>query len=632
MKYIVMLGDGMADFPIPELNNKTPLEYAKKPNIDSLASKSELGLVKTVPDHLNPPGSDIANMSVLGYNPDVYYTGRSPLEAVSMNIHMQDEDLAIRCNLVTLSEKEPYEDKIMMDYSSDEITTEESTELIKFIQKEIGSEMLTFYPGISYRHCLIYKIKGDNISLKCTPPHDISGKCIHDHLPKAPESEILLELMKKSFDLLNNHPINVARRKMGLNPANSIWFWGEGRKPGLSDFYKEHNVRGAIVSAVDLLKGIAKCAGMEVINVEGATGNINTNFEGKGIAALDFLKNRGDFVYIHVEAPDESGHRHEIDNKVKAIEMIDEKIVGPILKELRGKYDFKMLVMPDHPTPLSLMTHTHDAVPYMIYDSTNEIENKDKSIRYTEEYAKNTGVYIEEGYKLMSHFIGKKKGLMIAFEGIDGSGKGVQFNFLRERLINLGLSVGTMDFPAYDTFFGNEIGVMLSGSQSVTAANVDVKSMSLWYAMDRWLAFQNFDASKYDIVLLNRSTLANAVYQGARCDSHEERMNLVSWIHDLEFDKLNIPKPNLFFVLDVSTERSRVNVALKGHRDYVGSEADVYEKNLSFLDKVRDGYLNSQKIFENVEIINCTDDDGNMLPIKNISDMLIASLKEKRYI
>jgi len=632
MKYIVMLGDGMADFPIPELNNKTPLEYAKKPNIDSLASKSELGLVKTVPDHLNPPGSDIANMSVLGYNPDVYYTGRSPLEAVSMNIQMEEDDLAVRCNLVTLSEDEPYEEKTMVDYSSDEITTEESTTLIKYIQKELGNEILTFYPGISYRHCLIYKIKGENVSLKCTPPHDISGKSIKNYLPKAPESEILLEYMKKSYTLLNNHPINVSRKNRGLHPANSIWFWGEGRKPGLSDFFMEHNVKGAIVSAVDLLKGIAKCAGMEVINVEGATGNINTNFEGKGIAALDFLKNRGDFVYIHVEAPDESGHRHEIENKVKAIELIDEKIVGPILRELRGKYDFKMLVMPDHPTPLSLMTHTHDAVPYMIYDSTNELCNDDKTIRYTEECAKKTGVYIKEGYKLMSRFINNKKPRMIAFEGIDGSGKGVQFNMLKERLSELGLSVGTMDFPAYDTFFGKEIGTMLSGNQSATAANVDVKSMSLWYAMDRWLAFQNFDASKYDIVLLNRSTLANAVYQGARCDSYEERMNLVSWIHDLEFEKLHIPKPDLIFVLDVSTERSRVNVALKGHRDYIGTDADVYEKNLSFLDKVREGYLNSQKIFEDVEIINCTDDEGNMLSKIQISDMLLSSIKEKKYI
>ncbi len=402
MKYIVVLGDGMADYPLPELNDKTPLEAAKKPNIDMLAERGELGLVKTVPDHLNPPGSDIANMSVLGYDPDVFYTGRSPLEAVSMGIQMRDEDLAVRCNLVTLSDEPAYEDKTMIDYSSDEISTPESTELIKYLQEKLGSETLRLYPGISYRHCLIYKIEG-SIKLGCTPPHDISEKPIRDYLPKAPESAVLLEIMKKSYDLLMEHPVNKARIARGKRPANSLWFWGEGRKPGLADFYKIHGLKGAVVSAVDLVKGLGLCANMQVINVEGATGNIDTNFTGKMNASVEFLRNGGDFVYLHMEAPDECGHRHEIDNKVRSIELIDAKVVGPLCEALGKIGDFKMLIMPDHPTPLSLRTHTHDAVPYLIYDSRKDTGRKGR--RYTERCAKDTGVYIAKGHELMKHFI-----------------------------------------------------------------------------------------------------------------------------------------------------------------------------------------------------------------------------------
>jgi len=402
MKYVVVLGDGMADYPVAELNNKTPLEAANKPNIDGLAEKGELGLVKTVPDHLNPPGSDIANMSEMGYDPDVFYTGRSPLEAVSMGLTLGEEDLAVRCNLVTLSDEPAYEDKTMIDYSSDEISTSESTELINYVQEKLGTDILHLYPGISYRHCLVYKIPGE-VKLLCTPPHDISDKPIKDFLPKAPESAILLEMMKKSHELLKDHPVNKARIAAGKRPANSLWFWGEGRKPALANFKETYGVKGAVVSAVDLIKGLGYCAGMEVIEVPDVTGNINTNFTGKMQATVDFLKNGGDFVYLHMEAPDECGHRHEIDNKVKSIEIIDRDVVGPIVGALKGTDDFKLLILPDHPTPLALRTHTHDAVPYLIYDSRKGSEKKGQ--RYTESCAEATKNYRSRGHELMRYFL-----------------------------------------------------------------------------------------------------------------------------------------------------------------------------------------------------------------------------------
>ena len=402
MKYVVILGDGMADYPVKELGDKTPLTAANKPCIDGLAKYSEIGLVKTVPDHLNPPGSDIANMSVMGYDPDVYYTGRSPLEAVSMGISMRDDDLAIRCNLVTLSEEEDYENKTMVDYSSDEITTEESRELMLYINEKLGTEKMIFYPGISYRHCIICDLPGE-IKLGCTPPHDISGKKFTEYLPFGKQGEFLIDYMKRSYELLNHHPINEARRKRGLRPANSIWPWGEGRRPGLSNFTEKYGLKGAIVSAVDLVMGLGICADMEVIKVPGATGNINTNFPGKAQATIDFLKNGGDFVYLHMEAPDECGHRHEIENKKKSIEMIDELVVRPITEALSKLGDYKLLIMPDHPTPLALRTHTHDAVPYMIYDSRNK-EIIDENAKYDEPYAVSTGRYMAVGHELMKHF------------------------------------------------------------------------------------------------------------------------------------------------------------------------------------------------------------------------------------
>ncbi|MBE7054116.1 MAG: cofactor-independent phosphoglycerate mutase [Ruminococcaceae bacterium] len=398
MKYIVILGDGMADYPVKELDNKTPLEKAYKPNIDSLCKKGVLGLVSNVPENLSP-GSDVANLSAMGYDPQKYYSGRSPLEAVSIGIDLKDTDVVFRCNVVTLTEdEENYTDKKVIDHSADEITTEEAAELIKAVQKEFGNEFLTFYPGISYRHALVWDKGSLNVNL--TPPHDILERVIGDYMPKGDGSDVLFEMMKKSYDVLKDHPINISRKERGLNPANSIWIWGEGKKPLLDSFEDKYGKKSAVISAVDLIKGIAICASMESIDVEGATGNIHTNFKGKADAALNALRNGKDFVYIHMEAPDECGHRHEIENKVKSIEIIDKEVVGYIVDELKKDGEsFKIIVLPDHPTPLELRTHTREPVPFLIYDSTDEKNNEFSS--YTEENAKKSGLYIENGYTLI---------------------------------------------------------------------------------------------------------------------------------------------------------------------------------------------------------------------------------------
>ncbi|MBE7067076.1 MAG: cofactor-independent phosphoglycerate mutase [Ruminococcaceae bacterium] len=409
MKYFLLLGDGMADYPIESLGGKTILEAANKPVMDMLATKSELGLVKTVPDHLNPPGSDIANMSVMGYNPDVYYTGRSPLEAASMGITMEPTDLAFRCNIVTLSDDELYENKTMVDYSSDEITTSESTVLINYLKEHLDTDSIHYYPGISYRHCVIMNNIPDSYDMAFTPPHDITTKKVTDYLPKGEDSKVLLDMMKKSYELLKDHPINRDRIARGLNPANSVWFWGNGRKPGFDNFYDKYHIKGAVVSAVDLLKGMGLVAGMKSIDVEGATGNISTNFSGKAQASIEFLKNEGDFVYLHVEAPDECGHRNELENKIKSVEYLDSLVLEPVYKALcemkeNGECDgFRIMVLPDHPTPLCLRTHTHDAVPYMIYDSENEKDSGYTS--YCEKSCKDSNVYVDKGYTLMDKFL-----------------------------------------------------------------------------------------------------------------------------------------------------------------------------------------------------------------------------------
>lgn len=401
MKYVVLLCDGMADLPREDLTGKTPMGTAKKPNMDRLAKVSEVGLVKTVIDSLKP-GSDVANLSVLGYDPSVYYSGRSPLEAGSIGIDMKPTDVSFRCNLVTLSDEENYADKTIIDYCAGDISSKEAAELIKFIQEKMGNEEFSFYSGVSYRHCLIWNNGTLDVGT-LTPPHDITGKKITEYLGVNKNGEKLLDMMKRSYDLLKNHPVNKKREEKGLRPANSIWLWGEGVRKDLTSFEEKYGLKGAMISAVDLLKGIGKFTGMKVINVEGATGYIDTNFGGKAKAAIDALNNGSDFVYIHVEAPDECGHRFEIENKVKSIELIDEFILGPILKAFEGEA-IKILICPDHPTPLALRTHTNAPVPYLIYDSTKTEKGVDC---FCEESAEGTGNFIGVGHTLMERFLNK---------------------------------------------------------------------------------------------------------------------------------------------------------------------------------------------------------------------------------
>ena len=400
MKYLVMLCDGMADFPVESLGGKTPLEAADTPCMDRLAKDSEVGLVKTVMDGMKP-GSDVANLSVLGYDPKIYYTGRSPLEAGSIGIDMKDTDVSLRCNLVTLSDEPEYEDKTIIDYCAGDISTADAKILVDYLAKKLNNDEFKLYSGVSYRHCLIWN-NGTMDIAPLTPPHDITGKPIKEYVPKNPNAQKLYELMKKSYELLKDHPLNKERIAKGLRPANSMWLWGEGKRANLDDFKGKYGVKGSMISAVDLLKGIGKFSNMNVVSVEGATGYIDTNFEGKAEAAIKEFENGQDFVYIHVEAPDECGHRNEMENKVKAISLIDHLILSPVVDALEKMGDFKVLVTPDHPTPLSLRTHTNDPVPYMIYDSRVKKNGPDS---YNEKTAKETGIYVSEGYSLMKNFL-----------------------------------------------------------------------------------------------------------------------------------------------------------------------------------------------------------------------------------
>ena len=404
MKYVVILGDGMADYPVDAFDGKTILEVADKPTIDYMAQHGEMGMVKTVQDGMKP-GSDVANLSVMGYDTKKCYSGRSPLEAASIGVPLKDNDVTFRCNLVTLSDEENYEDKTMLDYSAGEITTEEAAELIKAVAKELDTDMIKFYPGISYRHLTVWE--GGSTNVELTPPHDISDKKITDHLPKGDGADTLLEMMKKSEKILREHPVNKKRVAEGKNPATSIWVWGEGTKPQLDNFEEKFGLKGSVISAVDLIKGIAKCAGMNSIDVEGATGNCDTNWEGKAQAALDAILNGSDFVSVHMEAPDEMGHQGAPEKKKFAVETIDKKVVKFLKDELENRgIDYRMMILPDHPTPIKLKTHVSDPVPYIIYDSTNETD-KNANLTYTEENGKKTGIYIEEGYTLMNRFLGK---------------------------------------------------------------------------------------------------------------------------------------------------------------------------------------------------------------------------------
>lgn len=398
MKYIVVLGDGMADEPVSEIGGMTPLEYAKTPVMDSIAPKSEIGLVHTIPEGMKP-GSDTANLAVLGYNPEKYYTGRSPLEALSIGVPMKDTDIAIRCNIVTLSDDNlPYGEKTITDHSSSEISTEDAVILMEAVQKELNSDIYKFYVGTSYRHLTIWD-KGEVAEL--TPPHDILGRVIGEYLP---EDAKLREMMEKSYDILNNHPLNVERAKKGLNKANSIWFWGAGTRPALDSFEGRFGKKGAMISAVDLLKGIAEGTQMLNIDVPGANGTLETNWEGKAEAAVKvLLEDNYDFVYIHMEAPDEMGHQGSLERKIKAIEYIDSRVLAPLVKKMdESGEDYRMLIMPDHPTPISCRTHTSDPVPYMLYDSR---VNKNAAWLYNEKEAAASGNLEKKGYTLMGRLL-----------------------------------------------------------------------------------------------------------------------------------------------------------------------------------------------------------------------------------
>lgn len=400
MKYLIILGDGMADKDIPELGNKTPLEYADTPTMDKYSKWSEVGMVHTIPDGM-APGSDTANLSVLGYDPKQYYTGRSPLEALSIGVDMKPTDVALRCNIVTVStDNLPYEEKTIIDHSSSEISTEDAAVLLEAVRKELENDIYKFYVGTSYRHLTIWD-KGEVVEL--TPPHDVLGQVIGQYLPK---DTALREMMKKSYDILANHPINVERMKKGLNPANSIWFWGAGTRPALSPFKEKTGHTGAMISAVDLLKGIAVGADMKVVEVEGANGGLDTNYEGKADAAVKaLLEDDMDFAYIHLEAPDEMGHQGSFERKVKAIENLDSRIIERVVSKLEAaNEDFRMLVLPDHPTPVAIRTHVADPVPYMLYDSTNRLS---KTWNYNEKDAEAGGIYISEGHTIINHLFEK---------------------------------------------------------------------------------------------------------------------------------------------------------------------------------------------------------------------------------
>lgn len=395
MKYVVVLGDGMADEPLEALQGKTPLEYAVTPTMDELAEVSEIGLVHTIPEGMSP-GSDTANLSVMGYDPKEYYTGRSPLEALSIGVPMKETDVAFRCNLVTLSEEEPYGQKRILDHSSGEIGTEDAAILLEAVKKELEQEGYRFYKGTSYRHCLIWE-EGRVVPL--TPPHDILGKVIGDYLPK---DAVLCRMQERSYEILNAHPINVQRRKNGQNPANSCWFWGAGTRPALSSFEEKNHKRGVMISAVDLLKGIAVGAGMDNIAVEGANGGLDTNYEGKARAAVNALLKKGyDFAYIHVEAPDEMGHQGSVERKVKAIENLDSRVIRIVKEEMDASgEEYRLLVLPDHPTPIRVRTHTSDPVPYLLYNSASPLK---KGWRYNEKEAKESGNYIAQGHEMMDY-------------------------------------------------------------------------------------------------------------------------------------------------------------------------------------------------------------------------------------
>lgn len=400
MKYFVMLGDGMADRPIPGLSGKTPLGAANKPTMDYISENGELGLTNTLFEGM-PTGSDIANLCVFGYDPKKYYTGRSPIEALGLKIALREDDTVFRLNLVSISTDGEFENKTMLDHSSDKITNEEAYELLDAIKERFATPERSFYRGVSYRHIMIWR--GIDYGYTMMPPHDILGQCIKEHLPAGPYGAEVLAMMKESYELLMAHPVNIARMEKGLRPANCIWLWGEGTKPALSSFPQEHGVSGAVVTAVPLITGLAYGIGLDTYEVEGATGDYYTNYDGKAEACIKAFRDGHDFVFCHVEAPDECGHDGDCELKIKSIECIDEKILAPVKKYLDDcGEDFRILLMPDHPTPIEARTHVIAAVPYVIYGKGID---KKSGLPYTEEAAEKSGSFIPQAYSIMSRFI-----------------------------------------------------------------------------------------------------------------------------------------------------------------------------------------------------------------------------------
>lgn len=396
MKYVVVLGDGMADWPLEQLGGKTPLETARTPVMDLLAKKSEIGMVATIPEGM-APGSDTANLSVMGYDPRKYYTGRSPLEALSIGAEMKETDVVYRCNIVTLSEDDvPYAQQRIIDHSSDEISTEEAEILLKAVCGQLENENCRFYTGTSYRHCMIWD-KGEVLEL--TPPHDVLTQEIGPYLPENP---MLRQMQEKSYEILKNHPLNLERKAKGLKPANSFWFWGAGTKPVLTSFEQRYHKKGVMISAVDLLKGIAVGAEMDRIIVEGANGGLHTNYEGKANAAVRALTRDGyDFAYIHVEAPDEMGHQGSVEKKIQAIEYLDERLIRLVKEGMDASgEEYRMLILPDHPTPIKVRTHVAEPVPYLLYDSSAP---KEHNWSYNEKEAAESGNVIEHGWDMMNY-------------------------------------------------------------------------------------------------------------------------------------------------------------------------------------------------------------------------------------
>ncbi len=392
MKIAILLGDGMSDVTYSQLGNKSPLQAAETPNMDFMAQHGQIGLAHTVPDGL-PPGSDVANLSVFGYDPRTCYTGRSPLEAISMGVELGPDDVAFRMNLITLK---PHGSKLYMeDFSAGHISTEEARELVGSLQKELGSVEFEFHPGVGYRHLMVWR--GGKDGMKSTPPHDISGKGILEHLPKGDGADTLISIMNSCQMVLHDHPVNRKRKDEDKLPANSAWLWGHGKIPKINSYKDKFDLNGAVISAVDLIKGIGVCAGLDIINVEGATGYIDTNYLGKAQAALAALELH-DFVYVHVEAPDEASHSGRMDHKIQAIQDFDRQVVGTVLEGIKKFGDYAILCTPDHPTPVHLMTHTSEPVPFIIYRGGTEVQGN--AIGYDEEQAKASGLVVE-GYKLM---------------------------------------------------------------------------------------------------------------------------------------------------------------------------------------------------------------------------------------